>query len=141
MFAYTENNRAIIVYPVPKEHLERAFGWLTDTEYEALIRKGVPDDAVTITKDDLPQDRYFRNAWIVSDEKIDIDMDKAREIHMEKIRIARDEALEVLDIETLKGIDVQAEKQVLRDIPQTFDLSKAQTPEELKALWPEELNG
>lgn len=86
--------------------------------------------------EDLPTDRYFRNAW---DHDLNINMDKAREIQMENIRKARNEALEVLDIETLKGIDVQAEKQVLRDIPLTFDLSVAKTPEELKNLWPQEL--
>lgn len=86
--------------------------------------------------EDLPKDRYFRNAW---DHDLNINMDKAREIQMEYIRRARDEKLEILDVETLKGIDVQAEKQVLRDLPQTFDLSIAKTPEELKELWPEEL--
>jgi hypothetical protein len=69
-----------------------------------------------------------------------IDMTKARQVHMGKIREKRDEKLKFLDIETLRGIDNQEEKQRLRDIPQTFDLSIAQTPEELKALWPEELN-
>lgn len=85
---------------------------------------------------DLPTDYTFRNAWTYD---LDVDMDKARVIHMDRIRAARDEALKVLDIETLKGIDVQTEKQALRDIPQTFDLSGATTPDELKALWPAEL--
>ena len=92
---------------------------------------------------DIPQDRYFRGAWTddLPGDLVDIDMTKAQVVHMDVIRIARDEAIAVLDIETMKGIDVQTEKQVLRDIPQTFDLTKAVTPEELKALWPTELVG
>lgn len=87
----------------------------------------------------LPDDRYFRSAWKHDDGIVSIDMDKARNIHMDKIRKARDAALEVLDVETLKGIDVQKEKQVLRDLPQTVDLTKADTPDELRAIWPEEI--
>lgn len=84
----------------------------------------------------LPQDRTFREAWA---HDCTVDMDKARAIQMERIRKSRDVALKKMDIETMKGNDVQSQKQVLRDIPQTFDLSKASTPEELKALWPDEL--
>lgn len=91
-----------------------------------------------IKKKDLPTDRYFRKAWI-DNGKIEIDMNKAREVHMDKIRELRDEKLKELDIETLKGNDVQAQKQVLRDLPQTIDLSTATTPEELKAIMPSEL--
>lgn len=93
-----------------------------------------------IKTDDLPRDRYFREAWMYSGSgPVTIDMTKARTVHMDRIREVRDEKLRQLDIETLKGIDVQAEKQVLRDIPETFDLSGAATPDDLKALWPEEL--
>lgn len=84
----------------------------------------------------IPSDRTFRNAW---KEDLTVDMVKARTIHMDRIRVVRDKELEKLDIETLKGKDVQAQKQKLRDIPQTFDLSVATTPNELKALWPTEL--
>lgn len=39
----------------------------------------------------------------------------------------------------MKGRDVTTEKQKLRDLPQTLDLTVAQTPEDLKALWPADL--
>lgn len=87
---------------------------------------------------EIPTDRYFRNAWEDTG-NITVNMGKAREIQMAKIRVARDAELKRLDIEQLKGIDVSAEKAKLRDLPQTFDLSQAKTPEELKALWPEGL--
>ena len=58
---------------------------------------------------------------------------------MDEIRKVRNKKLEELDVETLRGVDVQEKKQKLRDIPSTFDLTKAATPKDLKALWPNEL--
>lgn len=88
---------------------------------------------------DFPDDRTFRDAWHHDGEKITVNMDKARDIHMQRIRFSRNEKLKELDVETFRGKNVQAEKQVLRDLPQTFDLTKAKNPEELKALWPDNL--
>ena len=76
-------------------------------------------------------------------------MPTARGVHMDKIRAVRNVALANEDINILRAIEagdaaVQAaiavRKQVLRDIPQTFDLTTPNdTPEELKAMWPVEL--
>lgn len=93
-----------------------------------------------VDKTDIPTDRYFRNAWDIEGESCTVCMDKARAIHMNEIRKKRDKKLAKLDIEQLKGNEVAAEKQALRDLPDTFDLTIAQTPEELKALWPSELD-
>jgi len=75
-----------------------------------------------------------------------INMPKARGIQMDKIRAVRNEELAKKDIEFMKALEVDdgshkaiaTEKQVLRDIPQTFDLT-TDTPEELKQKWPEGL--
>ena len=78
---------------------------------------------------------------------INVNMAKARDIHMDVIRVVRNAELAAKDITFMRAIeagdtDTQAtiatEKQVLRDIPQTFDLT-TDTPEQLKALWPDEL--
>ena len=128
---------------------EELRGLLSSAEESALIsvllgheqQKNSRKNLRRIERSDLPKDRDFRNAWCPCPEKkITVDMNKAKEIHMGKIRKARDVELKKLDIETLKGKDVQSQKQVLRDLPQTFDLSQATTPDELKALWPKELN-
>ncbi len=98
----------------------------------------------------IPSNRDFRNAWTddTPGVKVDVDMPKARDIHMDKIRVARDKKLIDFGIEqiiaaeqddTVKLDLIKIEKQVLRDLPQTFDLTIATTPEELKALWPTEL--
>ena len=75
-----------------------------------------------------------------------INMSKARGIHMDKIRGVRNKELAKKDIDFMKALEaddgshkaIAAEKQVLRDIPQTFDLT-TDTPEQLKELWPEGL--
>jgi hypothetical protein len=72
-------------------------------------------------------------------------MPKAREIHMARIRKARDAKLEETDkqVAALDGgpipAPLRAQRQRLRDIPQTLNLSTAKTPDELKAMWPPEL--
>jgi len=75
-----------------------------------------------------------------------INMPKAREIQMDKIREVRNKELVKKDIEFMKALEadddshkaIAVEKQVLRDIPQTFDLT-TDTSEQLKELWPEGL--
>jgi hypothetical protein len=78
---------------------------------------------------------------------ININMAKARAIHLAEIRRVRDLELAARDITFMRAVEVgdteaQAtigtEKQVLRDIPQTFDLT-TQNPTQLKRLWPPEL--
>jgi len=75
-----------------------------------------------------------------------VNMPKARGIQMDKIREVRNKELAQKDIEFMKALEaddgshtaIATEKQVLRDIPQTFDLT-TDTPEELKQKWPEGL--
>jgi hypothetical protein len=75
-----------------------------------------------------------------------VNMAKARGIQMDKIREVRNKELVKKDIEFMKALEVDdgshkaiaIEKQVLRDIPQIFDLT-TDSPEELKQKWPEGL--
>lgn len=122
-----------------------------ETDLQFLTRiaeKDVPfDDAGKqlpwriVAADKIPTDRTFRAAWTDHNDTdtVDVDMTKARDIHMNRIRAARDIKLAELDIQTLRGRDVQKEKQIYRDIPQTFDLTAAKSPEDLAALWPKQL--
>jgi len=80
---------------------------------------------------------------------INVNMDKARTIHMDVIRTERNKELAAKDITFMRAVeagdtDAQAtigtEKQVLRDLPATFDITTdVDTPEKLKAKWPTEL--
>ena len=76
-----------------------------------------------------------------------VNMAKARGVHMDCIRVCRNAELVKLDVPALRAVEagdtsaqstIATEKQVLRDIPQTFDLT-TDTPEQLKAKWPAEL--
>jgi len=94
----------------------------------------------------FPSDRSFRNAWKQGSSQVDVDMPKARGIQMDKIRVVRNKELAKKDIEFMKALEaddgssttIATEKQALRDIPQTFDLT-TDTTEELKEKWPEGL--
>ena len=80
---------------------------------------------------------------------INVNMTKARAIHMDAIRAVRNEELAAKDITFMRAVEagdasaqstIGTEKQVLRDIPATFDITTdAGTPELLKAKWPTEL--
>lgn len=145
----------VILGAAPKWQLERKFGPMTDEQYRAHVidrnkEVGViPADAVLV---DLPDDwappdgnRAYRAAWKLNGSRVEVDMPKAREIHMGYVRNARNRKLEETDklVAALDGgpvpAELKAQRQKLRDLPQTLDLSQATTPDELKALWPEDL--
>jgi hypothetical protein len=78
-----------------------------------------------------------------------VNMTKARAIHMNVIRRVRNKELAKEDINYTKAVEagdtsaqttVATKKQVLRDIPATFDLTTGvSTTDQLKAKWPTEL--
>jgi hypothetical protein len=79
---------------------------------------------------------------------VNVNMTKARAIHLAEIRRVRNLELVAKDITFMRAVEsgdtdaqttIGTEKQVLRDIPATFDLTDAATPEALKGLWPTEL--
>ena len=119
----------------------------------AINKKGIPINprpvsVRQVTHADIPQDRTFRNAWRDTGTTIKHDMDHAREIHMARVRRVRDRTIEKLDVPFMQAIEkgdagkcaaISVEKQSLRDIPATLDLTKAVTPEALAVLWPEGL--
>ena len=114
-----------------------------------MVTKNVPTGAThyLVDEKDAPSDRTFRNAWECPDGVIHVDMSKARDIHMDRIRMVRNVELAALDVAFMLAVEagdtdaqskIGAEKQLLRDIPQTFDLT-ARTPQQLKSKWPSEL--
>lgn len=95
---------------------------------------------------EMPEDRYFRDAWKHHDDSLGIDMDKCRDIHKDTLRELRLPKLEALDIEFIraseagdafKQSEVAFRKQALRDVTVSPEILNAQTPEELKAFIPE----
>ncbi|NVK19337.1 MAG: hypothetical protein HWE30_11625 [Methylocystaceae bacterium] len=103
-------------------------------------------DAASVVK---PDNRLFREAWLLDGPVIDVDMVRAREIWRDKIRTARMPVLENLDADFMKALeagnmDLQQEiaeqKQVLRDATKDAAIEAAQTPEELEQAQPAGLN-
>jgi hypothetical protein len=146
-----EDGQVCILHAVSKDVLEDDLGQMTQEEYEMRIWQDVPSEyaetARIITEDEIPTDRTFRDAWAFD---FSVDMEKARAIHMDKIREARAEKFIKMGFpskldEEVEAAFISAKKrealQVLRDLPQTLNLSGAATPEELKAIWPKELEG
>lgn len=142
-----------IVIPAPQA--QRADE--TEADFLTRVRAAIPQDArdVTICEDtDIPADRTFRNAWTLDPARpktpVGVDMPKARDIHMTRIREARAPEFARLDGEWMRATGqndaaeaarIEAERQTLRDLPQTLDLTAAATADELKAIWPGELAG
>lgn len=125
---------------------------VTDEDVERAIAKwAVGWKGAVSWKDILPENvppRVFREAWVPGPQGPAVDMAKALDIHMDDIRKAREPEFAKADNELKVAEDkgdtaeiarIRAKRQKLRDIPQTFDLSGAKTPDELAALWPAEL--
>ena len=138
-----------VVVPALKADIERVLGPLTDEQYEQHVwERSVPENAITptsIVDSAIPESREFRGAWVQNGEIIDIEMDIAIPIHMNRIREMIQKKFVDMGFPQRLNPQVEAavvdeptriELQRLRDIPQTFDLLSATTPEELKALWP-----
>jgi hypothetical protein len=116
-------------------------GWRVVSFHEILL-EAIPQTA---------KQRYegFREAWTdIGPTGPAVDMPKARGIHMGRIRKAREAEFKKLDEAYLRADEagdlltkatITKQKQVLRDLPQTFDLSRATTAAELHALWPDVL--
>lgn len=92
-----------------------------------------------------PADRAFRNAWKMDGDKIDIDMERARDIHRDRLRRMRAPKLAELDIEyqradeagdNEKKKDIAKRKQALRDVTADPAIELASTPDELRAAIP-----
>lgn len=110
------------------------------------LLKCVPEGASrqVVMAEDIPQDRYFRNAWVL-DEGIKVHRAKAEQIHLNKLRVIRDKKLKSEDIEYQKAIEFRDDakmnaianrKKKLRDMPVNVDFTGLSL-DELKAYIPE----
>lgn len=118
----------------------------TDDLRSAILR-AVPKDAANVKivdEADIPQDRYFRDAWEQDADTVGVNRPKAEEIKMNLIRKIRNKKLEELDLEVIKNIrdetkldEIEVKKQALRDLPDNVDLTAPTTLEELKNLEPD----
>jgi len=110
-----------------------------DPESKKIKHKIVPHDYV-------PEDWQFPDAFTDNGSAVIVDMEKARSIHMDRIRVARDSMLADLDVPFMRAVEtgnqtaikmITEQKQILRDLPETFDITTGVlTPEQLRVKWP-----
>ena len=113
-------------------------------EYHVVDPDDLPGGVVSSQSDE----DYFFDAWEWND-GVNVNMTKARVIHMDNIRAIRNRELAAKDISFMRAVEdgnadaqatIKTEKQNLRDIPQTFDITTGvDTPEQLKEKWPDGL--
>jgi hypothetical protein len=111
---------------------------------EDVIAKDVPAGVEYLVMDvgDLPEDRYFRNAWKVAGSSVEVDIEKAKGIQRDKWRQARAPKLAALDIDYMRAAEqsdavlqstIANKKQALRDVTST---PLPDDIEGIKAAWP-----
>lgn len=91
--------------------------------------------------DQIPSDRFFRNAWVKGTGRVDIDLPKAKEIGHEVRRRLRAEEFAPYDeviAKQIPGNDLLAAEQARADIRLKYSLIQeaidlATTPEQIKA--------
>jgi hypothetical protein len=83
------------------------------------VPAGIPYEIVSV--DDIPSDRFFRNAWKANGKRIEVDIPKAKTIAHDIRRQKRDEEFKPHDdliIKQIPGTDVaavEAQRQRIRD--------------------------
>jgi len=154
MIAYTRADGGVsIVVSAPKEAIEEFAGRMTVKEYRRHVHvRSIPADATDVvylpTNWSPPCDRSFRDAWVMNAGQVSIHMPKARDIWRGKMRAKRALLLPLLDVQFQRAQETGActagivsAKQALRDVTQDPAIEAAQTPEELRAVWPDALSG
>ena len=150
VFINPDTNILNVVSPV-YQSIEQGFYADEEELLAACVERNVPAGAAyrIVEASVIPTHRLFRNAWSDDGNDVIVNMSDARDIHMDDIRIDRDKALLELDITFMRAVEdgdtdeqdaASTAKQALRDIPETFDLSSASTPEQLTVLWPDDLD-
>jgi len=142
-----ENKDGYVCSVTPGKSALRRGRTLDQIAKKALMGENLPADTpYYIVEESEIEEPYFRDALKLEGAWVDVNMSKARVIHMDRIRVERNEKLDALDLEIKKeednGGDVQSlrnKRKILRDIPQSFDLEKYTTTEQLKNAWPEDL--
>ena len=128
-----------IIYPTP----EGGVAIIIPAESVELALKDVPEGVPyeIVSADDIPSDRFFRNAWKANGAAVEVDLPKAKEIGHDIRRSKRAEEFAPHDEVIAKQIPgkdataAEAARQAIRDkyaeMQDTIDA--ATTPDEIKA--------
>ena len=102
------------------------------------VPPGVPYEIVSA--DDIPSDRYFRNAWIADGAAVAVDLGKAKDIGHDIRRTMRSEEFQPFDeviAKQIPGVDAaeaEAARQAIRDKYAAVQdaVNAAKTPDAIK---------
>jgi hypothetical protein len=144
LYTHPKTKRMAIFTPSPRSRLpgESEADWLARCIARAL--PGATDIRIT-TRAEVPTDRTFRDAWVLRNGRPQVDMAKARDLHRYRIRRKRKAFFRDLDARQLRAVvagqsdvvaNIETAKQALREAPDDPGIDAAQTPEQLKAVWP-----
>lgn len=111
---------------------------------EDVIAKDVPAgvEYSVVDEADIPSDRYFRKAWKVGEDGVEIDVESAKGVQRNKWREARAPKLAALDVEYIRAMEqedpvrqseITSKKQALRDVTAT---PLPDDIEGIKETWP-----
>lgn len=126
---HTEGDGVAVIHPGPDTTVEQMVAAVLAGAQYRLI------DAA-----DLPEDRYFRDAWTLGETGLVVDIEKAKEVQRAEWRRLRKPKLAALDLAFMRALEqgeptaeIVAAKNALRDVTDT-ELSG--TLEEIKATIP-----
>ncbi len=142
VIVYKNNDDTISIVRPAEEYL------LTHT-LEDLIKKDVPQDTDYLIIDDnlLPQDKWYRSAWRRVNDKVEIDLNLAKQLHLNDLRTLRNSLLKKQDIQFQIALEkddkillqeVISIKQQLRDMPEEAEqeMQQINSVEQLKQYVP-----
>lgn len=110
-------------------------------EANGLESKQIP--FAILDEDEVPDDRIFRESWILSGETVEEDLETARSVAHSKRRAWRDLRFKVLDAEVVinmtnpeKLAEAEGRRQDLRDVDGANQqkIDQAETTQELRAI-------
>ena len=151
IYTNQNDNKLHIVVPAKLEQLQSEVEGLNNENFmQFILHKDVPKDAINpciVSRDIIPDDIYFRDAWKQKENTIIVDIEMAREVHMNNLIIIRDKKLKELDsvyIESLEKKDgsedkVSAQRQELRNMESTYStvLANLSDLDQIKNFIPE----
>jgi hypothetical protein len=112
---YQDQEGLAVIHPAPGATLEQLV---------TCVPAGAPYAAMQL--EDLPEDRYFRDAWTLGETGLVVDIEKAKDIQRDHWRRLRAPKLEALDLEFMRALEqaqsttaIAAAKTALRDVTET----------------------
>ena len=127
-----------IIYPTP----EGGVAVIIPAESVELALKDVPEGVPyeIVSADDIPADRYFRNAWVIGDCCVQHDLERCKEIGHQHRRQQRAEEFAPYDeviAKQIPDVDAAAAEEARQQIRDKYALIQdviegASTPDEIK---------